>query len=387
VTEERYREDFSLLKQSNQNMVRCYRHLAAPGFYRAAAEAGVLVWQDFPLNPDYPAKQTARVLAQAGEFARFLGRHSAVVAASILNASGSEEGRAKPGSRLRLLAKKLARKLAEEDPARPVIAVSGRRALFSPSDTGFGHGVTEGELYQFDRYRKGVMKRNIRFVSWFGAPSFSQTDSLPASGGTVAWEQVPREIRNLLGMRKDGMAPEELAPASQKIQGEILRFYVDRLRFHKYNPTGGMLFFCLRDLLPGPFWSVVDANGRPKESFSVLSLCYRQVYVFALFAKAVYRERDLLLVPVCLGNDRHQQEEAGGHGRTLRVKARLSDPRGRLVWKDQWNVEPQADEKTRILGNISVLLMEKGSYTLELIWDDEERKGETVENTYQIKVL
>jgi hypothetical protein len=146
-----------------------------------------------------------------------------------------------------------------------------------------------------------------------------------------------------------------------------------------------MVFFCLRDLLPGPFWSVVDHEGKPKESFPVLSLCYRQVYVFALFAKAVYRERDLLSVPVCLGNDRHQQEEA--RAQTLHVKARLSDPRGRLVWKDQWNVELQADEKTRILGNISVLLMEKGLYQLELVWDDEEREGETVENIYQIKVL
>ena len=31
--------------------------------------------------------------------------------------------------------------------------------------------------------------------------------------------------------------------------------------------------------------------------------------------------------------------------------------------------------------------MEKGLYQLELVWDDEEREGETVENIYQIKVL
>ena len=71
----------------------------------------------------------------------------------------------------------------------------------------------------------------------------------------------------------------------------------------------------------------------------------------------------------------------------LKVKARLCDPRGRLVWKDQWSVEIGADEKTRVLGSISVLLMEKGIYTLELVWDDEEREGETVENIYHIKVL
>ncbi|NLZ43992.1 MAG: hypothetical protein GX894_03970, partial [Clostridia bacterium] len=200
VGKERYLEDFSLLKQSNQNMVRCYRHVAAPDFYRAAAEAGVLVWQDFPLNLDYPADQAARALTQAGEFTRFPGRHPAVIVSSILNASGYEERRVKPGSRLRPLAEKLARKLGEDDPARPVIAVSGQRSLFSPSDTGFGHGVAaeEGELYRFDRYRKGIMKKNIRFVSWFGAPSFSGVETVPAQGGRVAWEQVPCDLRTLL---------------------------------------------------------------------------------------------------------------------------------------------------------------------------------------------
>lgn len=398
VTKERYREDFSLVRQSNQNTVRCYRHVATPEFYHTAGEAGVLVWQDFPLNPDYPADQTAQALTQVREFSRFTRRHSAIVVCSILNTTGYEQGRAeKPGSTLRLLAEKLARKLEEIDPTRPVIAVSGRRALFSSSDTGFGYGVIpeEGDVYRFDRYRKGMMEKNIRFVSWFGAPSFPQAKTaLPVQGATVDWEKVPKEITNilkkidllknidLLKKRKEEITPGELAQASQKNQGEILRFYIDRLRFQKYNPTGGMLFFCLRDLVPGPFWSVVEDGGMPKESFAVLSLCYRPIYVFALFSKAAYRVKDLFFVPVCLSNDRHQQEKL-----ELHVKARLSDPRGRLVWKDQWNVRVEADEKTRVLGNISVLLVEKGLYTLELIWNDNATTDETIENIYQIEVL
>ena len=363
IEKKRYREDLLLVKKSNQNMVRCYRHVGAPDFYRAAGEAGVLVWQDFPVNPTYPVTQNGRALKQVWEFSRTPGRYPAVAVWTIFNTSGFEgRKREKPRYNLRLCAKKLAKSLREIDPSRPVIAVSGRRSLFSPSDTGFGCGIfpEEGDLYRFDRYRRGIAEKNIRFVSWFGAPSYPPDRvNLPEKGEKEGRQKVPREI-------------------SVKNQGETLRFFIDRLRFHKYNPTGGMLFFCFRDLVPGPFWSIVEYGGTPKESFAALALCYRSVYIFALFPKACYRLRDLLNVPVCFSNDRHEPVSS-----PVRIKARFTDPRGRLVWKDQWSVTASGDEKTRVLGKISVLLMERGEYTLELIWED----GETVENIYRIKVV
>lgn len=363
IDKERYCEDFSLIKKANQNMVRCYRHAGVPDFYRAAAEAGVLVWQDFPLNITYPVAQRAGAFQQIWEFARTLGRYPAVAAWSILNVSGFEGGkREKPGYNLRLLANKLAKRLRELDPSRPVIAVSGRSSLFSPSDTGFACGVwpEEGDLYRFDRYRRGMAARRIRFVSWFGAPDPAQERAKPPAKGEKEDERkVPREM------------------VSQE-QSEVLRFYIDRLRYHKYNPTGGMLVYCFRDLVPGLSWSVVEDGGTPKESFDTLALCYRPVYVFALFQKPFYHVRELLNVPVCFSNDRRDPVLS-----PVRVKARFTDPRDRLVWKDQWNVTPSVDEKTRILGNISVMLMERGEYKLELFWED----GEEVMNIYRVKVL
>ena len=65
------------------------------------------------------------------------------------------------------------------------------------------------------------------------------------------------------------------------------------------------------------------------------------------------------------------------------MKARLTDPRGQLVWKEQWTVQPQPDEETRILGEVSVMLMTKGVYRLNLNWVDGE---ESVENDYRIRV-
>ena len=138
-----------------------------------------------------------------------------------------------------------------------------------------------------------------------------------------------------------------------------------------------MLFFCLKEFVKGFSWAVVDSTGQPKDGFKKVTLCYRPIYVFALFDKGVYKRGELLQFPICFGNDRH-----GSTPTTTEVKARLSDPHNQLVWKDQWRVDSAPDEKTKTLRQVSVLLMKKGLYTLEIFWED----GETVENVYRIPV-
>lgn len=376
VKKDRYEKDMALVIASNQNMVRCYNHIAPPDFYRATDEAGILVWQDFPFRPGYPCQELAEAQYQTSEMVHTLGNHPSVVVWSIYNISGFERGlpvKSTPGERM--AAAKLGQRFKELDPSRPVVPVSGVRRPFSAGDTGFGCGVIpgEGRLYRFDLYRRGVRKKQIRFVSWFGGLSaaLSEEEALKTSG------DLSPEIAPLLPADWKGKTPEELAPLSQRRQSDIIRFYIDRLRYHKYRPTGGMLLFCLRDLFPGIFWSVVDCAGKPKESFKTLTLCYRPVYVFALFGKESYRTGEILRFPICFSSDRRRSKLS-----PVGVKARLSDPHQQLVWKDQWHVDLSSDMMTKVLGEVSVMLMKAGVYTLEIVWED----GEQVENVYRIKV-
>lgn len=110
----------------------------------------------------------------------------------------------------------------------------------------------------------------------------------------------------------------------------------------------------------------------------MVALCYRPVYVFALLPRENYRNGTLFQAPICFSNDRIGPDQP-----TVLVKARLTDPRGQLVWKEQWNVKPQPDEETRILGEVSVMLMTKGVYRLNLNWLDQD---ESIDNDYQIVV-
>ncbi len=371
LSEEEYAQDISLLKNSNQNMVRAYNHIGTPTFYQAMDKAGILVWQDFPLNPNYPFTQLTGISHQIDQMFRLLGNHPSVVLWTIYNQSGYElqnngNKRLIPSNKL----EKLAARLKEIDPTRPVITHSGTKQPLADSDTGFNFQLPT-DIFRLDRYRRGFRQRAIRFVSWFGRPSFSTKKQQEEERILIRGTTLPETW-------KQCKTREELTSLSQQEQGELLRFYIDRLRFHKYNPTGGMLFFCFRDLEPGVFWSVVDQQGLPKESFNMVSLCYRPIYVFVLLPKEYFRVKDLVQFPICFSNDQH-----GTGLLPIPVKARFTDPRGYLVWKGQWTVNRLSDEKTKILGQVSVMVMQKGVYTLTLNWDDHE---ENVENIYQVQV-
>lgn len=375
-------KDLALAKESNQNALRCYKHIEPVEFYQATDEAGILVWQDFPINLGYPGDAVTEVINQGTEMVKMLYNRASVVVWSLGNLSGYEDGSELAGGKraylaLKGLSERVGKSLQELDPTRAVAPFSGRRGMPSgaSTDLGFGCGVIDGEgdLFKFDQYRTGLFRKTIRFVSWFGAPSTS-THELTA----FPLERTDAQRKEALGVT--GETPvkkaQEAALASQEYQGEILRFYIDRLRYHKYNPTGGMFFFCLRSILPGAFWSVIDSVGNTKKSYYTVKLCYRPLYVFALLKKAVYRRGELLQFPICFSNDRHDERPPVG------VKARLIDTSGQLVWKGQWSVTPVPDGKTVVLGNVSVMLMKSGEYTLEITWEDEE----SVENRYHIYV-
>jgi beta-mannosidase len=346
---ENYQAEIALLQKTHQNMVRCYQYIENIEFYQAMDEAGILVWQDFPLPTEYSITDLTGVGQQVEEMFKLLGNHPSVVIWALSNRSGYEQEQSRlPGVEFRQQMKKLAQHLGELDPGRPVIPLSGWRTGQMGADTGFNLQYPM-EIFKFNRYRRGFKQRYIRFVSWFGRVALG-----PA--------EPDAEARAL----------------SQRQQAETLRFYIDRLRYHKYKPTGGMLFFCFRALTPGLFWSVVDGQGEPKDSFAALVLCYRPLYVFALLPQEKYGIGTLFQTPICFSNDRTQAAEGA-----VLVKARLTDPRGQLVWKEQWELKPKPDEETRILGEVSVMLMVKGTYRLNLSWVDQ---GETNENLYQITV-
>ncbi len=67
------RRDVQLLKEANLNAVRVHAHLTHPYFYEACDQAGILVWQDFPLQWGYATDEafTQEAIRQAQAMVKF----------------------------------------------------------------------------------------------------------------------------------------------------------------------------------------------------------------------------------------------------------------------------------------------------------------------------
>ena len=70
--------DIALAKDANLDLVRVHGHISRHELYDAADEAGMVVWQDFPLQWSYARSIRKQAQRQAREAVDLLGHHPSV---------------------------------------------------------------------------------------------------------------------------------------------------------------------------------------------------------------------------------------------------------------------------------------------------------------------
>jgi beta-mannosidase len=90
---------------------------------------------------------------------------------------------------------------------------------------------------------------------------------------------------------------------TQEYQSAINRYYIDRLRFHKYRPTGGIIPFMFQDPNPAILWSIVDYWRVPKRSYAAMRLAFSPQYLFTLFDLDHYQPGVAINLPIYVVND------------------------------------------------------------------------------------
>src|SRR5438132_11495883 len=188
--------DVALAQEAGLDLLRVHGHVSRPELYRAADRAGLLLWQDLPLQWGYARTVRREAAGQAREAVDLLGHHP-----SIAIWCGHNEPFAlalEPGAGLkgggRLIARFVAaqelptynrtildasvkRALERADPTRPVVAHSG--VLPHP-----GSGGTDSHLY-FGWYHGqmtdlgpalAAFPRLARFPTEFGAQALPESD-------------------------------------------------------------------------------------------------------------------------------------------------------------------------------------------------------------------
>lgn len=295
--------DVRLALDANLDLLRLHAHVSRPELYDAADAAGLLLWQDFPLQWGYARGVRKPAVRQARAMVDVLGHHPSVVLWCAHNeplavdiAPGEPlTTRAKMrlgGSMLlptwnkNVLDRSIARALHRADPSRAVDPHSGvLPGLGGPgTDAHFYFGWYHGALDGLAPALRAV-PRLARFVTEFGAQAVPDTASFmePERWPDLDWDGLFAHHACQKRNFDRYVPPAEHATfddwrcATQAYQAALVQLQVEDLRRLKYAPTGGFCHFCFADGHPAVTWSILDHERVAKRGYTALRDACRPV--------------------------------------------------------------------------------------------------------------
>jgi beta-mannosidase len=302
-TPERIAKDVQLLRDAHINGVRICVHVNREELYDALDRAGIVAWQDFPLQWDY--QQSSEFMQEAARQLRDMIRqfydHPSIITWVCQNESSAFN--------VNVMDPFLARVGAQEDSSRPVRPVSA-----------YAEHTYEG-WYGGD-YHNYVDTPGGPIISEFGAqalPSLAEVkqmfgDAWPPDWKKMAYHdfQYDETFKNAKLAMPTGW--EQFVENSQRYQAEFLKFAIEHYRREKYKKTGSLFQFQFVDCWPSITWSVVSYDRVPKEGYRAMQTAFQQVLVSSDVPSVVSLGDAKTAAPVGLGiripiwivNDKHE---------------------------------------------------------------------------------
>ncbi|MGE0879517.1 MAG: sugar-binding domain-containing protein [Acidimicrobiia bacterium] len=311
ATAEEFAHDIALAKDAGLDLVRLHAHVSRPELYEAADRAGMLLWQDFPMQWGYARTVRKQASRQARAMVDLLGHHPSIAIwcghnePFGLDVPTEAATKAEKRSMMRrytiaqtvptwnrsILDRSVKRSIAKGDETRPVVAHSGVWPHLPQLDGTDSHiyvGWYHGDERDFPDYCRR-WPRMARFVSEFGAQAVPQNADFmePDRWPDLDWDRLTATH----GLQKtifDRLVPpsgyrrfEDWKAATQAYQATMLKHYVETLRRLKYRPTGGFCQFSLADAHPSVTWSVLGHDRQAKAGYHALADACRPVIVVA----------------------------------------------------------------------------------------------------------
>jgi len=363
-----FERDVALAREAGLDLLRIHAHITRPELYDAADRAGMLVWQDLPLQWGYARNIRRQAVSQARQAVDLLGHHPSValwcghneplaldLAPGTIDANPARFAmqvaalQELPTWNKTVLDGSIGRALERADPTRPVVAHSGvwPGPLSRGTDTHLYCGWYHSEERDFPRML-ARLPRLARFVTEFGAQAVPDTAEWmdPQRWPDLDWERLEQhhalQLSNLERFvpRGDHLSFDSWREATQAYQATVVRFHVETLRRLKYRPTGGFCHFFFADGQPAVSWSVLDHERRPKAAYRALQAACAPVVVVADRPDASYHPGEELELDVHVVSDlRHPLEG-------VRVMAVLEWSVGSHTWG--WGGDVPADSCVRV---------------------------------------
>jgi beta-mannosidase len=280
------RADVGRAVDANLDFLRVYTHIAAHALYDAADEAGLLLWQDFPMHGGYARGVRKQAARQARHMVSRLGHHPSVFVWCAHDAPLGDDttarliaGATAPTWGKEVLDRSVARAIGRADGTRPVLRNSG-----AGSDAHAWFGWRHGDLAGLAGLAR-VVPRLAGFVSAFGA------QSVPPNAGWMQPDRWPDLDWDDLGAHHamergafdahvpaaDAKSFDEWREATQAYQAALLQLQIEDLRRCKRAPSGGFAMFAFADAAPLVGFGVLDHERAPKRAYASLRDACRPV--------------------------------------------------------------------------------------------------------------
>lgn len=310
ATPEQLAADVHLAKEAGLDLLRLHAHISRPELYDAADEAGLLLWQDLPLQWGYARGVRKQAVRQARKAVEAVGHHASVaiwcghnepMAVDVTPDAFADRGRLGrlavrgalaqqlPTWNKTVLDGSIARALRKTDGSRPVVPHSGvlpHLPLLDGTDSHLYFGWYHGDERDLTRFA-AALPRLVRWVSEFGAQAVPESADFchPEQWPDLDWEHL-QEHHSLQKLFFDQRVPpadyatfDQWRTATQRYQADLVKHHVEALRRLKYRPTGGFCHFAFADGHPAVTWSVLDHERRPKAGHAALVAACQPVIV------------------------------------------------------------------------------------------------------------
>ncbi|MEZ8095721.1 glycoside hydrolase family 2 protein [Photobacterium swingsii] len=280
-----YRRDIALMKSANINSVRVHAHVAGKAFYDEADKAGLLVWQDFPLQWGYSDAPQFRqeAVKQVAEMTSMLANHPSIAFWSGHNEPPWDADWMKykypsyQPQQNQLLTEAVYQQLLNAKDKRVV-----RKASYTKEHPWLG--------WYSGKYQDYSTATFTPIISEFGAQAMPSLAMVKDILG-VKWDW-PLTEQNVAKLSYHNYQPHETLMLAKVAQGESLsqfhqnsqeyqrvatKYAAEHLRLNKGEGVAAIYQFMFVDSWPSITWSVLDVTREAKPGYKALKQAYQPV--------------------------------------------------------------------------------------------------------------
>ncbi len=376
MTVQRFRHDIDLMLKANINAVRVHAMVLPQRFYELANQAGLLIWQDFPLQWGYSDDAVFHDEArrQLGRMIHQFGHHPSIFAWSMHNeppweASWMQYKYANyDANQNRELDQMLFDVATELDSSRHV-----HKASTTAEHPWFG--------WYSGSWRDYAKPTQETLITEFGAQALPQRDSfarifsasenLPQD--EAGWERwryhnfQKRETFEIAGV-KPAATVTELIENTQAYQARLVQYAAESYRRKRYSPVAGIFQFMFVECWPSINWGVVDFRRQPKPGYEAMRLAYQPVLPSVEYSDDRFASGSAIELGLWIVNDLKQTYSGSSLEVSLWRDDKLLDEQTKLV-----DVLRDSSEQVDVWNNASLKV---GDYVLRLHLTD--AKGEVL---------